>query len=323
MLAKVTPCLFSSLLFACTVGDATDPGPDPLPDPDPNGSLEVSGTISENAAWGGEVTMTAETIIEAGVTVRIAKGTVFEAAQNAVLRVHGTLAIEGTTDDLVSLTPVEGAGGWGGIVVESGGSASVTNVTGTKVATLLYCKAGASQCAIEGADLQELGKVIQAESIATITMSNFRDLSNGGVTVTGNGDLTITDTYIWTSTHDLVVQSGGSLTIDHSEVGGANQSYEHCDVHIGSAQSLSITNSNIVSAIYGMMLGGTTNAVIQYNNFMSNDPDQDVSPIGANTGVDLRFNYWDKGAPDLGAEYDTSSPAAQAIAEAGPRWALP
>lgn len=310
---------------ACTVGDTTgNPGgsPDagaPAVDADPNGTAEIRGSISENAAWGGTVTLAENATIETGVVVTVAPGTVFEGAQGAILTVLGELRVEGTAAAPVTMNPVADAGGWGGIVVESGGAASLSHATGAKVATLLSCKAGAVTCTIDSVEFTDLGIALTAASVATVSKSSFRDLANGGISVTATGDLTITDTYVWTSTHDLVVASGGRLIIDHSEIGGAQQSYEHCDLHIGSASELKITNSNIVSAIYGMMIGGTTNAVIQYNNFIGNDPDQDISPVGPNTAVDLRFNYWDKGAPTVGAEYDTSSPAATMYAEAGPR----
>ena len=205
------------------------------------------------------------------------------------------------------------------MVVENGGSAIIKHAAGSKVATLMHCKTSAVSCALESVTFSDLGLAMRAESLSSITKSDLRDLSGGGVTVAAGGDLTITDSYIWTSAGDLVVTSGGSLTIDYSEIGGALQSYEHCDLHIGAASSVTITNTNIVSAVYGIMLGNTDGAVIQYNNFVENTPLQDVDPIGPNTNADLRYNYWDNGAPDLGADYDTSMPAAQPYAEAGPR----
>ena len=136
--ATLTTCLFSCFLMACIVSDGAaplptpDPQPDPLPPgPDPSGVI----IVSADATWAGDVHMTAETIIEAGVTVRIAPGTVFEAEQNAVLRVHGTLLIDGTPDALIAVNPVAGAGGWGGVVVEAGGSVSFKNATGANAAT--------------------------------------------------------------------------------------------------------------------------------------------------------------------------------------------
>ncbi|HUH01024.1 MAG TPA: right-handed parallel beta-helix repeat-containing protein [Kofleriaceae bacterium] len=323
---RAYPGLLVLALFvpACTVGDTGNPGgsPDagaPAVDADLNGSAEIKGSIGENSAWGGMVTLTENATIEPGVLVTVAPGTVFQGAQGTTLTVHGTLQVEGTAAAPVTMNPIEGDGGWGGILVEAGGSVSLSHATGTKVATLVSCKAGAAQCAMDSLEFTDLGIAMTAASVATISKSSFRNLANGGISVSGNGDLTVTDTYIWTSTHDLVVASGGRLIIDHSEIGGAQQSYEHCDLHISAASELRITNSNIVSAVYGMMIGGTTNAVIQYNNFMENDPGQDVDPVGANTGVDLRFNYWDQGAPTIGPDYDTSSPAATAYAEAGPR----
>ena len=66
-----------------------------------------------------------------------------------------------------------------------------------------------------------------------------------------------------------------------------------------------------------MMIGNTTGAVVQYNNIVDNQ--NDILEVGTNSGVDMRYNYWSGGAPDLGTAYDTSSPAAASYAEAGPR----
>lgn len=324
MLRTATAILASFLLStACSVGDLSDPGGGEPGGPDAGqvADVVVQGTITDDVMWTGSVKMMDETVIAPGVSVTIAAGTVFEGAQGAVLRVEGTLAIAGSEAEPVTLNPLEGAQAWGGIAVESGASATVRHATGANVATLMWCKTGAVECLIENTKVTNLGKVIDASATATVSKSDFRDMANAGVKLNPGGDLTIVDTYIWTSTHDLVVTGGGKLTIDYSEIGGAQMSYEHCDLHIGAADEVSITNSNIVSAIYGVMIGNTNGAVFNNNNFIDNDPGQDISPVGPNTNVDLTGNYWSNGAPDLGADYDTSNPVAQPIANIGPRTA--
>jgi hypothetical protein len=302
-------------LGACTVGEAS--GPDPDPDPDPDVDVEISGVISADATWAGEIQLLASATIASGVSVTIVAGSSFIAADGAKLTVEGTLLVAGTAAEPVSMVPAVGAVSWAGMVAESGGSVTLRYATGIDVATLLYCHAGATGCAIEDSDFEGMGNAMVAEATATLERSRFVDLANGGVTVRSGGELTIVDTTLLTSSGDIVVQQGGDLVIDHSEVGGAQGSYEHCDLHIGSASSVTITNSNIISGVYGMMIGGTTNAVIQYNNWEGNDGD--ISEVGINSNVDLRYNYWDQGAPSMGAAYDTSSPASARLTDAGPR----
>ncbi len=315
----------TSLALGCNVGSTVQnnsPDASPVDDTDgaPTSNAQISGDITGNQVWMDAIEMTGDTTIKPGVRVTVAAGTAFTAAQNAMLRVEGELVFEGSEAEPITMNPVAGAGGWGGILAEAGGKVTLLNVTGSKVATLVNCSTGAISCHLEGVNFTDLGKVLDTKAPSVLSKSNVSDMANAGVAVGEGADLTIVDSTIWTSTHDIIVQNGGNLLIEYSEVGGANMSYEHCDLHIGRAGTFTLRYSNIVSAIYGIMIGNTTNAVLQYNNFMGNDPGQDISPVGPNTNADMRFNYWDKGAPtDLGADYNVGDVSATPIAEAGPR----
>ena len=238
--------------------------------------------------------------------------------QGTTLHVGGTLNVGGTADSPVTILPVTGAPNWAGIAVDSGGTISMSNAMGTDVATLVYCHNGAT-CDLDHVDFSSMGNAIVAEGKATISASRITDVANGGVTVRTGGDLTITDSYVQNSQGDIIVVSGGKLDIEYSDVGHAQGSYDHCDFHINSADSLTISHVNIADGVYGMMLAGTTNAVIQYNNFTGNGTGNDIDLIGANSGADLQYNYWDQGAPALGAGYNTANAAGAMLTDAGPR----
>lgn len=310
-------CLALALpLAACTVGGTDDA---PADDDDTPITGQIAGSITASGTWTGTITLTADATIESGVTIHVAPGTVFEAKMGTTLRVKGTLQVEGTAAAPVTMNPTVDAQTWAGIVVDAGGAATIAHATGDHAATLLYCHAGAVTCVLDHVTWSDVGSALVAEDDASILSSRISKMSNGGISMTA-GTVTIRDSYILTSTGDLVVQNGGALVIEYSEIGEAIGSYEHCDLHINGAESLRISHSNIRAAVYGMMIGGTSGAVMQYNNFVENDAGNDVSPVGENTAVDLRFNYWDQGAPTgLGAAYDVSSPAAARIADAGPR----
>jgi len=304
------------LLSACVVGSegpgGGDDGDDDVPPP-----TGIAGSITSNQTWSGAQTVTANATIEAGVTVTVSAGAAIEAKDGVTLRVKGTLRVEGTEAAKVTFLPTTDALTWAGIVADAGGTVDLAYVEGTDVATLVYCHTGAT-CDLDHVVFDDLGKALVVEGTATLTKSRISKVQNGGISVS-NGDLTITDSFMLTSTGDVIVQNGGSLVIDHSEVGEAMGSYEHCDLHVGSATTLRITYSNIHSGVYGMMLGGTSGAVMQYNNWTENGAGTDLSEVGVNTNVDLRFSYWDQGAPNLGAAYNVASASPTRIADAGPR----
>jgi hypothetical protein len=289
------------------------------PDPPPGDVSEVKGTITADATWSGVINMTEDTTIASGVTVTIAPDSWIEAAEGSFLRVEGNLLVAGTAEQPVTVYPLDTAPSWGGITVEAGGSADIQYLQGEHVSALLFCKEGALGCRLDSVRFVHLGNAIITNAASEISNSYFEDMANAGISVRAGADLSIVDSYILTSDHDLIVTQGGSrLTVDHSEVGGAQGSYEHCNFHIGGADYVSITNSNLISSVYAVMIGNTSDAILQYNNIMDND--NDVLEVGANTNVDLRYNYWSRGAPSLGAAYDTASAAGEPYAESGPRW---
>ncbi len=306
----LVPALF---LAACTVG-STDPvvsGDDGPGDPTDG---TISGAITTDQTWDTTMELVGEATIEAGVTVTIMPGAAITAKDGVTLRVNGTLEAVGTAEAPISMMP--SAMTWAGIVVESGGAAHLSYVEGTDVATLMYCHTGASQCDMDHVEFTGIAQAIVAEGPAVIDHSRFVDISNGGLSVRTGGDLTVRDSYVLTSQGDLIVANGGTLTIEYSEIGDTQGSYDHCNFHIN-AGTISITRSNIIEGVYGMMLGGTTGAVFNYNNWMGNDTD--ISEVGTNTSVNAQHNYWANGAPALGAAYDVSLAETAQITDAGPR----
>ncbi len=300
---------------ACTVGSTDDLGDD-TPDPDPD-SGEIAGSIRGDQTWSGAVTIIGETTIEVGATVTVEAGTQITAKNGVALRVAGTLEVAGTAAAPVSMLPTADSTTWAGIVAEAGGSVHLAYAEGSDVASLLYCHEGVARCHLDHVEFTGVSNALTAEGTALIEGSRIVDIANGGLTIRGAGALTVRDSYVLTSNGDLIVQNGGSLVVEYSEIGDTQGSYDHCNFHIG-AGTVSITRTNIVNGVVAMMLGGTSGAVIQYNNWISND--SEIAPIGVNSAVDARFNYWEAGAPiDLGLEYDVSEPALAALTDAGPR----
>jgi hypothetical protein len=314
MRTSIASLAFALLLSACTVGsveNGDDTGGDDAPG-------TISGAITEDASWSGTVEISADATINPGVTVTVTPGTEITARNGVGLRVQGTLEVLGTAAAPVSMIPTADALTWAGIVADPGGSVHVTYATGTDVAVLLYCHDGAILCHLDHLDFTGISQAIVAEDLALVTDSRIVDIANGGLTIRGPaGDLTVRDSYIMTSSGDLIVQQGGSLLVEYSEIGDTQGSYDHCNFHISGAASLTITKTNIINGVVGMMIGGTTGASITGNNWMGND--SDVQEVGDNLTVNMTGNYWLNGAPVLGPDYDVSNPAIEQILDAGPR----
>jgi len=88
-------------------------------------------TVSVNTTWSGSMTLTGNVTVASGATLTIAPGASIDAKEYALI-VEGTLEAEEATF-FSSVIPItqgsHGQGLWPGIVVESGGSASLANVT--------------------------------------------------------------------------------------------------------------------------------------------------------------------------------------------------
>jgi len=282
------------------------------------GGTDMGETISESTTLSGDIHLAGNTTIAPDVDVVIEAGSSVSAAAGAKLIVQGTLLIDGTADATVSMMPDDVAAPWGGVVAESGGSVTMRYVTGTAVQTLLACKSGAVTCELDRLDLTDVGAVIQAASTATLKASRVQGMSNGAINVSAGGTLTVSDSDFSESSHDLVTASGGNLIVEYTNIGGTIDTYEHCNLHVGYADSLTITRSNIVTGAYGIMIGDVADASITYNNWEGND--EDVSPVGEPTNADFTHNWWGgHDPPTLGGNYDFTSEESVRVEDAGPR----
>jgi hypothetical protein len=215
------------------------------------------------------------------------------------------------------MRPMTGATTWDGIVVESGGAASIHHVSGTKVTTLLTCKTGALASVIDEATFNQLGQALDASAQVAVTKSTFTNLSTNAIVVKVGGNVTVTDCVIWGAPGDLVIVNGGQLDISYCDL-GLSTSSQHGDIFVSSSSGLSISYCNISSAVDGISIGGTSSSQVQYNNFLNNDID--VVDLGSNSGICLCYDYWDSGEPvGLGGGFSISTSSPSLIATAGPR----
>lgn len=130
----------------------------------------------------------------------------------------------------------------------------------------------------------------------------------GAIQTSVGSTTTITDSKMYRAGGDLLVMSGGTVTMDHSQIGPATGEIEktHCNIHTsGSANTISVTNSNINGAPFGLMLYGGQNAIFTNNNWYdSADKDVDAYP---GTSIDVSGSYFDGEAPVAGGAVITAN----------------
>jgi hypothetical protein len=151
---------------------------------------------------------------------------------------------------------------------------------------------------------------------------NYGDFTGGSINTQGTAaSLVITDTKMYRAGGDYIIMNGGSINMTYSQVGaGAGQTDStHCNLHINSATSITVTNSNINNAPYGLMFYGGINANFTRNNWYGANT-KDVDTAQGVSG-DFSNGWFEKGAPQAGpgATLTANNLAAARLTDVGPR----
>ena len=120
--------------------------------------------------------------------------------------------------------------------------------------------------------------------------------------------------------HDLIVMEGGTLAVDHSWIGTAMGMPDstHCDFHFeGGGPTISVTYSNISTAVYGMMFYTGVGAIFTHDNWYGNEIDIDEQ-AGPPVSGDLSGGWFSAGTP-TGAGLTANDMATAQLTDTGPR----
>lgn len=282
------------------------------------------------------VQLTADLVIPAGTTVRVGPGVTFTASSGVKVDVKGTLQVEGTSAAPVSFLGAGMPNSWHGIVVESGGNLTLSNVKIGGAQYGIFTMPG-STFSVDHAYIDTSFKAAVVESDGTITNSTFEAVAlfpaiTEAVSVDDpNGCLTIIDASP-TVTNCRFDGSGGLN--DMIRIGGnASPVFDHIYVHAshcgfhtngGTNTSPHITNSVLENLAYGIM-AYTTQPIIENSVFKTNTNDVGMcSGATAQNAPKLSNNFYTNGgAVLLDASCDKigtvdSAPATVANASAGP-----
>ena len=306
-------------LMACTTGTVgddvvgDDSGGDDTTTPP---GTTIGGNINTDQTLSGVVRMTGDAVVSPGVTLTLSAATEFPGAPGTTLTVSGTLLVQGALGTEARLVPVPGQPAWGGIVAQPGSTINIMYASVTGMDTIVDCKAGAS-CTLDHVTSTAVGKAVQADGNVTITRSRLEVTT--GVFI-NTGTVLMADSVLLGTSGDTIVQSGGSLTMEYSDVGNMNSTGDHCAMHLNPGSDAIVTYSIIRSTPYGLMINGTSGVVFNFNNWLDNTADIDRAASN-NVNADFQNNYFPNGTPLIlqPNQFNFNNVLLEPVPDAGPR----
>jgi hypothetical protein len=222
----------------------------------------------------GNVALDATRSVAAGTTLTICAGSTLTAAADVSLRVAGTLLVQGTSQSPVKLSGATGAaGGWTGVVIESGGQLSATYLEIHGAATAMAALQG-STFAIDHVVIDSSRSMLVLSSSGTIAHGTLRGLGDnqaGSPIFVSSASPQISDSSITQGLFqgvDMIVVGGVSSApiFDHVEVADS-----HCAFHFDAGTGVTIRNSFVHHNAFGLMVEGSQAGHVVHNNFEDND----------------------------------------------------
>jgi parallel beta-helix repeat protein len=221
----------------------------------------------------GDVQIMANKTIAAGKLTTVCAGATVTVANGMNITINGTLRFDGTMAMPVKFQgAAHGSNAWTGIIVAQGGSLQGTYGEIDDANMPIDAKAG-SMFMIDHFVINNSRNMLHLASGGTIDHGAFHGLSNAQTV-----DPIIVDSASPHLTNTLIDKGGGKdyITVngatsagvfDHLDLSGA-----HCAFHFNGGNGNTISNSNIHTNAYGLMVEGSTNTKITHNNFTGNMP---------------------------------------------------
>ena len=177
-------------------------------------------TISSDTTWTGNIILDDDVIVSQGTTLTIEPGTTIDGSSGFAIEIYGTLVVE-SANFSSSATPTaqssHGQGLWQGIVVKSGGSATLSNVIieNTNVGVK-------SEGNLQIDNLTVIDSYLGINNFGVANIIGYTAASIDYEAIMNSGSLTVSNAEIVKASTGI--QSSGSLSVtdsNFSEVGSA------------------------------------------------------------------------------------------------------
>jgi hypothetical protein len=271
----------------------------------------------------GDVQLAMNKTIAASKITEVCAGATVTAAAGVSITIQGTLRVVGTMAMPAKFQGAQhGSMGWAGIVIAGGGSLQMTYGE-IHDAVMPITAQPKSDFNVDHLLIDNSRDMLALDSDGTINHGVFHGLANAQTTDPINvGDKAPTASPSILNTtidkgggKDYITVSGAQskAVFDHLDLTGA-----HCAFHFNSGSGITISNSNIHTNAYGLMVEGSVNTKITHNNFTANKPA--IGDCGGGSAM-VTDNYIDAnalgGTPSCVGKVTPTMPAGAAFPMTG------
>jgi hypothetical protein len=327
--ALSTLCL--PLLIACSDSPKqSDLAPAPsadmaMPERDlytPPSQSDIAGEIAKSTTLSGIVTVTDSLTIDAGVTLTLAPDTTLLIATGKSITVKGTLLGQGQSGKPVRLrakTPA-GAGSWGSLLVQNGGTVTLTYAELHDASTAFQASGGSTFSIDHLLIDSSLGMLLlqSSGSISHAVLHGLGTPQQSDPVVVQDASPHLTDVLIDSANQgaDMVAVNGATSgpVFDHVEV-----TQSHCAFHFNEGSKATISGSYVHDNVYGLMVIYSKSTQVSGSNFVANYVN--IGSCASGGSVTATGVFFDN-KPAFDSEclaQTNATPAANTVPGAGPR----
>jgi hypothetical protein len=301
--------------------------------------LSVSGEISTNSSWNGNVTVTGPVTVDNGTTLSISPGTIVAFAPSANLYLYGKLIAVGASSQPITLSRSGTSGSWGSMVLSgSGANGSTLSYVNMQYGGNIQVRNNAANVTIQNCNLTNNNGAIDFESSSGLVQNNHISYSADyhGIIVAGGSNvncyqntLTKTDHSYYPYYHDVgIYYSGGA----GGNIGQNDLDFFSWGIGINYSSSPHFhspnwnQNNRVTNCYYGINIYNNSYPVIGYNGTDCGGANSihdnnysgggyDIQLYGETFALDALGTYWNGGNPNnahlyagSGCSIDTGMP---------------
>jgi hypothetical protein len=264
----------------------------------------VSGTITTDTTWSGQVNVSGAVTVGSGVTLTVSSGALISISAGADIHIQGSLVAAGTSTSPVLFQSVQQGTAWGSLLVESGGSIDLTYADIEYANVPISCATGAVKCTADHTKLEHFsGQGMMIAADATFTHMDVELGGSDGISFQGSAGqtVTITDSIFHSTGGDAIVSDGaGNLTFQYNHVygnGGAAPG-QHCACHFDSTGTFTVDHNLFEKSSVGFMASQmNAQSKVNYNNYENNQAIYSPASGNISASADLSHNYWGTPTP--------------------------
>lgn len=300
-----------ALVVLVTGGTACSSSSPAIPEADRTGSSSGFGGGAMPGAsetWADGKRISVDTTIASGTTVTIAPGATITIAPNATITIAGSLTANSATATHAKLT----GSAWGGVVVASGGTLSLSGVDILGALGALTVKSGAAKSEYDNGTIDSAMMPFSIEGGAALTTKGAKvTRALGGSSVAGAFTASHLDYDSNGNTGIMTIDPAAALSIEDSTLHGSGPGADflvsggaatfhvaytditnvHCGFHFDTITAFDISYTNVHDNQWGFMLYGSDSAGTRSVSYSNIDNNAAYAYEAQGTNGPITFNH--------------------------------